>query len=213
MTGWYRTGTVSVTNGSNAVAGTGTLWITNGGVAAGDVFTTDNVTLYEVQAVTADGAIQLDRNYAGSTASGIGYAIIHNFSPLAGSLMASINALVTAYTTGTQPYELDKFIAGSPTASQIVYERIFAITVTLPASLTGSLGKAGTAATASTTFTIKKNGTAIGTIVFGASATVPTFSFTAAVTFLAGDVLSIVAPATPDATLANIALVLLGSIA
>lgn len=210
---WYRTGTVAVTNGSNSVAGTGTLWITNGGVAAGDVFTVDNVTLYEVQAVTADGALQLDRNYAGTTASGAAYAIIHNFSPLAATLLASINALVTAYTTGTQAYELPAYVAGTPGASQVVLERLFAITVTLPASLTGSLAKAGTAATASTTFTIAKNGLAIGTLVFAASATVPTVSFASAVTFLAGDVLTVTAPATPDATLANIAVVLLGSVA
>ena len=212
MAGWYRTGTVAVTNGSPNVAGTGTLWITNGGVSAGDVFTVDSLTLYEVQAIGSDGSITLDRNFAGTTASGANYAIIHNFSPLSATLLASVNALVTAFTNA-QPYELDKFIAGSPSASQIVFERIFAITVMLPAGLTGSLGKAGTAATASTTFNIQKNGTTVGTMVFGASATVPSFTFTSAVTFNAGDVLSIVAPASPDATLANIAWVLLGSIA
>ena len=211
MSGWYRTGTVAVTNGSPTVTGTGTLWITNAGVAAGDVFTVDSVTLYEVQAIGSDGSITLDRNFAGSTASGINYAIIHNFSPLGATLLASVNALVAAFTN-TQPYELDKFIAGAPAASQIVYERIFAINITLPAGLTGSLGKAGNAATASTMFNIQKNGTTVGTMVFGASATVPSFTFTSAITFNAGDVLSVVAPATPDATLANIVLVLLGSV-
>jgi len=211
MTNWYRTGTVAVTNGSNSVAGTGTLWVTNGIVAAGDVFTTDNLTLYEVLSVTADGTLTLDRPYTGATASGASYAVIHNFSPLAATLMTAINNLVTAYTSA-QPYELDKFVSGSPSASQVVYERIFAISVTLPVGLTGSLGKAATAATGSTTFTINKNGSAIGTMVFAAAATVPSFTFTSAVTFNAGDILTIVAPATPDATLANIAWVLLGSV-
>lgn len=213
MTGWYRSGTVTVAAGSNLVSGTGTDWITNGGVAVGDVFTTDNVTLYEVQALMGDGALQLDRNYAGASASGARYAVIHNFSPLAASLLASVNALIATYTTGTRPYELAIFVAGAPGAGQIVHQRIFAITVTLPAGLTGSLAKAGTAAAASAGFSIQKNGTTIGTIVFGAGASVPSFTLTAAATFLSGDILSIVAPAVPDASLANISLVLLGSVA
>lgn len=77
--------------------------------------------------------------------------------------------------------------------------------VTLPASLTGSSADAGTAATASTVFTLKQNTTGIGTITFAAGATTGTFSFTSAVTFAAGDTFEIDAPATADTTLADIA--------
>ena len=210
-TGWYRTGTVAVAHGANAVTGTGTSWITNG-IAAGDVFTADFANLYEVQAISGEGALALDRPYAGPSASGAGYAIIHNFSPLSATLLAAVNSLIATYTAGTQPYELEMFLPGAPAAAQIVYRRIFAITVNLPPGLTGSLARAGVAATAGTSFTIQKNGANIGAILFGAGATVPTFSLTAAVSFLAGDILSIVAPATPDPTLAEIALVLLGSV-
>lgn len=209
---WYRTGTVAVTNGSAAVAGTGTSWVTNG-IAVGDVFTTDFSVFYEVQAIGGDGVITLDRGFAGTTATGAAYAIIRNFSPLSATLLASINALIAAYTTGTQPYELHFAVTGHPSASQVIYRRLFAITVNLPPGLTGSLAKAGTAATGSTTFTIAKNGTAIGTLVFGAGATVPVVTFTAAVTLNAGDLLTVTAPASADATLADIAFVLLGSIA
>lgn len=212
MTGWYRTGTVAVTNGLNTIAGTGTYWLTNG-VALGDVFTADFSVFYEVQNITAEGAITLDRNFAGTTASGANYAIIRNFSPLNASLLASVNALVTAYSTQTIPAPVKKFFPGSPAASQIVHEEIFTTSTTFPASLTGSAAKAGTAATASTTFTITKNGSAIGTMVFAASAMVPSFTFASAVTFNLGDVLAIVAPASPDTTLANIVIALLGSIA
>lgn len=63
---------------------------------------------------------------------------------------------------------------------------------------------AGSAATASTTFIIKKNGAQVGTIVFGAGATagVVTFSQTSKTK---NDLITVHAPATPDATLADIA--------
>ena len=83
--------------------------------------------------------------------------------------------------------------------------------VTLPASLTGSYATAGTAATASTVFTLKQNTTTIGTITFAISGTTGTFSFTGAVTFSAGDVFKIIAPATADATLADIAFTFKGT--
>jgi hypothetical protein len=64
--------------------------------------------------------------------------------------------------------------------------------------------KAGTAATASTVFTVKKNGTSIGTITFAAGATSGTFSFSNTA-IAAGDFITIEGPGTPDATLADIA--------
>lgn len=82
---------------------------------------------------------------------------------------------------------------------------------TLPINLTGSYVSAGTAATASTVFTFKKNGTSIGTATFAASGTTATLSFTAAVSFAVGDVLEIDGPATADTTLANINIDLLGT--
>ena len=109
-----------------------------------------------------------------------------------------------AYVSGSWP--------GSPTASQIVERYIFATAVTFPAGLGGSYGAAGTAATAATVFTIAKNGAAIGTMQFAAGATSATFTMASAVTFTAGDVLTIAAPATPDATLANLAWTLAGAL-
>ena len=47
---WYRQGTVAVTNGSTAVTGTTTAWSTN--VKAGDGFSLDGATWYEVASVT-----------------------------------------------------------------------------------------------------------------------------------------------------------------
>jgi hypothetical protein len=105
------------------------------------------------------------------------------------------------------------FYPGTPTASALVLYLPFAIAVTLPANLAGSYVKAKTAATASTAFDVQKNGSSVGTITFAASGSTATFSTTggAAVSFAAGDVISIVSPATPDATLSDIGFSLLAN--
>jgi len=109
-----------------------------------------------------------------------------------------------AYVAGSWP--------GSPAASQSIERYIFATAVTFPAGLSGSYGACGTAATASATFTIAKNGSAVGTMDFAAGISAASFAMGSATTFAAGDVLTIAAPATPDATLANIAWTLAGAL-
>ena len=76
----YKTGTVSVTNGSATVTGSGTTF-TGGNVTAGDIFTVlgDN-TWYEVASVTDADTLVLAANYAGTTASGAAYAITRDFT-------------------------------------------------------------------------------------------------------------------------------------
>ena len=100
---------------------------------------------------------------------------------------------------------------GPPTANLVVQRYVFAGTVMFAAGLTGSQGTAGVAATAATTYSIRKNGSNVGTMVFAAGATTATFTMASATTFMAGDVLTMVAPASPDATLANLAWTLVGS--
>jgi hypothetical protein len=82
--------------------------------------------------------------------------------------------------------------------------------VTFPAGLSGSYGTCGAAATATATFTIAKNGTAIGTMVFAAGAAGASFTMSTATAFSAGDVLTVTAPSPADATLANLAWTLSG---
>jgi hypothetical protein len=102
--------------------------------------------------------------------------------------------------------------AGSPGASQVIERFIFATPASFPAGLTGSYGTAGTAATAAASFAVDKNGSAVGTMDFAASATSATFTMSTATSFAAGDVLTIIAPATADATLANLAWSLTGTL-
>lgn len=108
------------------------------------------------------------------------------------------------------PYEVGGFLPGQPTAGALVFAFQFASAVTLPASLTGSYAKAGTASTGTATFALLKNGVGIGSIVFTASAA-GTFTFAAAVSFAAGDELTITAPNPQDATLANVRFTLAGT--
>jgi hypothetical protein len=77
--------------------------------------------------------------------------------------------------------------------------------------LTGWIAKARVAATAQTDFDVLKNGVSFGTIRFAAAATTATFISGSGSTFATGDVLTVVAPVTPDATLEDIGFTLLGT--
>lgn len=85
-------------------------------------------------------------------------------------------------------------------------------TFTAAINMAGSSGKAMTAATAQYDIDVRKNattsanGTSVGTIRFAASATVPTFIAVSSFSLTGGsDWLSFWGQATPDSTLANIA--------
>lgn len=105
------------------------------------------------------------------------------------------------------------FPALQSAATQEFFRMAAENTLTFPGNLSGSGGSAKTTATSSTTFALNKNGSQVGTIVWGSGASTPTFTTTsgAAVTFSPGDVMTITGPATPDATLANWSLTLVAS--
>ena len=106
-------------------------------------------------------------------------------------------------------YDLSMEFVGKPITSQVILRVKAARAWAMPATI--HQGVSGVAATASTTFTVAKNGTSIGTFVFAASGTVPTFSITAT-NFAVGDILTMTAPATVDSTLADISITMLGSL-
>ncbi|ARL77610.1 hypothetical protein [Burkholderia pseudomallei] len=115
-----------------------------------------------------------------------------------------------AATTSAAVYDVGGYIEGLPNASETVWQFYSPRAWTLPAGASGG-AKAGTAATASTTFTLKQNGTSVGTIVFSASGTTGTVSITSSTAIASGDLLALVAPATPDTTLADIAFTFAGT--
>ena len=103
------------------------------------------------------------------------------------------------------------FVNGKPGASQVLQRYVFAQTVAFATGLPGSQGTAVAAATASTTFNIQKNGSNVGMMVFATSSVTATFAMVSTTSFAPGDVLTLVAPALPDATLANLAWTLVGT--
>lgn len=127
----------------------------------------------------------------------------------------------TLYAPLTQPFSLSGFYPGAPTASDLVLSfpaPSGITTITFAAAISGSSGKAHTAATGTTDFDVRKNattsanGTSVGTIRFAASGTVPTFIAASGFTLTGGtDWLTVWAPGTPDATLADIGITLYGT--
>lgn len=91
---WYRAGTATFTNGSTAVAGSGTAWATN--VRPGDeIIGPDNISR-EVETVTSDTALTMVETYAGSTAAGAAYKV----KPIQGwnrDVAAQLAALINDY--------------------------------------------------------------------------------------------------------------------
>lgn len=111
------------------------------------------------------------------------------------------------------PYDVGAFFPDCPQDSELMLLHVFDRNVTFQLHFAQSRAKALVAATASTVIDVKKNGTSVGSITFAAAATVGTFLTSPATTvsFLAGDYLELVAPATHDLTLADITVTLHGS--
>jgi len=110
------------------------------------------------------------------------------------------------------PYDIVCSLAGLPTASQVVLIFTAVRGVSLAANFSGSRGSAGVNPTATATYTIKNGSTTIGTVAVSTSG-VFTFTTTSgtAKTLVAGDRLTVVAPSSADATLADVGFTLAGT--
>ncbi|WP_260455489.1 hypothetical protein [Pseudomonas baetica] len=84
---WYKSGTVSVVQNSNAVIGTGTAFIANSRV--GDAFRGPDGDWYEVTNIASDTALSISPPYKGPTISGGTYAL----APMQGYLKDTADAL------------------------------------------------------------------------------------------------------------------------
>ncbi|AQV94745.1 hypothetical protein BJN34_12730 [Cupriavidus necator] len=136
-------------------------------------------------------------------------------APASYSGKAGKEVRVKADETGLEfydpPYDVGGTYNGAPAASAVLVRLPFPRQVVFPAGLTNSRGTAGTGATAQTNFDIQKNGSSVGTMRFAAGSATATFIMGSQTTFAAGDILKVVAPATPDATLADIGFSLAGT--
>jgi hypothetical protein len=110
------------------------------------------------------------------------------------------------------PADITVFRPGQPGANELLLRVPIARRTRLPIDLAGSRGSAGTAATAETDFDIRRNGTSFATMRFAAGADTATFIAATETVLEPGDVLSVVAPATADPTLADVGFSLAGAL-
>lgn len=108
------------------------------------------------------------------------------------------------------PWPIMVFAAGLGSNNQVLYFMKMDRQTIFPASAQNSFAAARTAATGSTTYTLKQNGIAFATINFGAGATKGTFTQAADAIFAPGDTLEIDGPASADGSLANVGITLQG---
>ena len=97
---WYRTGTISLTNGSTTVTGSGTTWIANAGI--GEALYAPDGRLYEIANIASDTSITLGSAYLGTTASAQPYVLVPSQSyirDLASQAADLVNNYSTIYNT------------------------------------------------------------------------------------------------------------------
>ncbi len=116
-----------------------------------------------------------------------------------------------AQTGGAAPFDIALYFPGQPEAVERLLKLEVARGFGLPADLAGSCGHADTAATAEAVCTILKNGVSVGSITFAAASQDAAFALTGGLALVPGDRLELVAPTTQDATLAGLALTLIGT--
>jgi hypothetical protein len=110
---WYKTGTVTVTNGSATVTGAGTAFV--GAVLAGHGFAAPDGKLYEIDAVVSATQITLASPYLGATAAGATYGIFPTngaLTPFATRLDTALSGMQSVIDGAGQ----GKFAAGTPAA-------------------------------------------------------------------------------------------------
>ncbi len=105
------------------------------------------------------------------------------------------------------------YLIGKPANSAKYLRYTMTRALTFPANFAGSAATSSANATASATMDIQKNGVSVGTITFALGAAVANFvsSGGLAIAFAIGDILGVVAQASQDATLADVALSLVAT--
>jgi len=113
---FYRTGTISLTNGSNAVTGVGTDFYN--GAAVGETIQAPDGKLYEILSIQSATALTLGQPYLGATASGQAYSIIPTQSYIR-DLASQAATLVNGYQAVKDEVGSGKFTDGTQTVPGI----------------------------------------------------------------------------------------------
>ena len=117
---WYRTGTISLTNGSTTVTGSSTDWIAN--AAVGEALYAPDGKLYEIASVASNTSLTLATPYLGTTASGQTYVIVPSQSYIR-DLAAQAAELVNNYSTIYNTTGQGKFVDGTVSAPGITFQQ------------------------------------------------------------------------------------------
>lgn len=213
-------GSVTLAGAPGSTAGQGGNATVIGGTGTG-ANVGGNVSIGGGQAATAAlaGAIRFVTGPAGTylerfRVTGTGALAFGNNATAfgtAGQVLTSAGDAPPTWSTPTAaPYDISGAVLAMPAASAVVTRFVSVRTFTIPAGMTGSRAATATPATASTVLSVQKNGTQFGTITFAAGATTGTFAAASQTSFAAGDLITVVAPATPDATFNDAAFTIVG---
>jgi hypothetical protein len=107
---WFKTGTISVTNGSPTVTGSGTTWIANAQV--GEALYAPDGRLYEITNIASDTSMTITPAYLGTGQSGQAYTIVPSQSYIR-DLAAQAADLVNNYSTIANTIGQGKFPDGT----------------------------------------------------------------------------------------------------
>ena len=107
---WYKTGTISVTNGSATVTGSGTSWVANAEV--GEALYAPDGRLYEIINIASDTSMTITPAYLGSNQTGQNYTIVPSQSYIR-DLAAQAADLVNNYSTIANTIGVGKFPDGT----------------------------------------------------------------------------------------------------
>ena len=116
----------------------------------------------------------------------------------------------TEFMKGGDAYDVVMFDTDRPASAELVLKLVFTKTVTFYFGLTDSRARSEVAATASSVYSFRKNGTQFATLTFGIASATGVFASTADAVFTPGDVLTIIAPSPRDATLSGVGATLSG---
>jgi hypothetical protein len=167
--------------------------------------------------------VTVDTNLSSAVASANSYTDAETASTLASansytdsqvtSGVTSANGYTDTKVATVGAYDIASMVSGKPSASSVLMRFKLPRSITIPANFAGSQSVAVTAGTVSSAvFTILKNGTSIGTFTFSVNGTTAAFSATSAISCTQGDVITITAPSSQNATLADIAWTIAASI-
>ena len=141
-----------------------------------------------------------------------------NVMPVGGTVNQRLTkASSTDYATvwASERIRLALYVEGQPTSNEVLLTYVVVDNMQLPAGLTGSVFASDVHPLVDAQFYISKNGADIGSFTLQAGAITPyaAISFPYDVTFVPGDTITITAPYTVDAALANISTTLVATLA